>query len=32
LEKDTELIVFGTEEYDEDEYIRDYDEFKLLIK
>ncbi len=32
LEKNTELIVFGTEEYDEDEYIRDYDEFKSLIK
>jgi len=32
LEDDTELIVFGSEEYDEDEYIRDYDEFKSLIK
>jgi len=30
--KDTELIVFGSEEYDEDEYIRDYDEFLRLIK
>ena len=32
LEKDTELIVFGSEEYDENEYIRDYEEFKSLIK
>lgn len=32
LEDDTELIVFGSEEYDEDEYIRNYDEFKSLIK
>lgn len=32
LEGDTELIVFGSEEYDEDEYIRDYEKFKLLIK
>ena len=32
LEKNTELIVFGTEEYNEDEYIRNYDEFKSLIK
>ena len=30
--ENTELIVFGSEEYDEDEYIRDHDEFLELIK
>ena len=32
IQDDTELIVFGSEEYDEDEYIRDYDEFLRLAK
>lgn len=32
IQDDTELIVFGSEEYDEDEYIRDYDEFLELVK
>jgi len=32
IQDDTELIVFGSEEYDEDEYIRDYDEFLRLTK
>ena len=32
IKKDTEMIVFGTEEYDQSEYIYDYDEFLELIK
>ena len=31
LKENTELIVFGSEEFDESEYIRDYNEFKSLI-
>jgi quercetin dioxygenase-like cupin family protein len=27
LEKDSSMIVFGSEDYDEDEYIRDYQKF-----
>lgn len=30
-QNDTEIIVFGTEEYDESEYIRDYNEFLEII-
>lgn len=32
VKKDTEMIVFGTEEYDQSEYIYDYNEFLELIK
>lgn len=32
VKKDTEMIVFGTEEYDQSEYIYDYIEFLELIK
>lgn len=32
IKKDTEMIVFGTEEYDQSEYIYNYDEFLELIK
>ena len=27
LEEDTSILVLGSEDFDEDEYIRDYDEF-----
>jgi dTDP-4-dehydrorhamnose 3,5-epimerase-like enzyme len=32
IKKNTEMIVFGTEEYDQSEYIYDYNEFLEMLK
>ena len=31
LEEDTSVLVLGSEDFDEDEYIRDYNEFKSIV-